>query len=96
MYLVPAWMFGSTWRMSPTLRVPGRRHDLHDPDRSNPALRLLIERRFLIPLRCKHQRIEVVLLTVFFEDSHEVAKTLLVLFRRRILERLHSLTVLLQ
>ena len=44
MYLTPAWMFGSTFLMSPTFcSLPVSRHQLHDADRADRALGVLVE-----------------------------------------------------
>ena len=48
----------------------GRRHDLHDADRADRALDVLIQRRLLVPLRRHQQVIEVVLRAVFLEQLH--------------------------
>ncbi len=44
MYFTPAWIFGSSWVMSPTFcSLPVFRHQLHDADRADVALGALVE-----------------------------------------------------
>ena len=55
--------------MSPTFSsLPGRRHDLHDADRADLALGILIEARLLVALRGHQQVIELVPVAVLPEE----------------------------
>ena len=69
MYFTPAWMFGSTSEMLPTFSsFPGWRHDLHHADRAHRTLDGLVQRRFLVALRCHQQEVDLVLRPVLLED----------------------------
>ena len=52
------------------------RHQLHDPDRTDAALRVLIQLRLLKPLGREHQGVEIVLLAILLKIRHRLPETL--------------------
>lgn len=69
------------------------RHYLHDSHGTHPALPALIQQRFLVSLRRKHQVVEIVLGRVLLEVLHVLVELLNLRGRCRILDPLRILKV---